>query len=158
MKTSNQFADFLLTENRNRLYSMLDCDAAWEFVRFFHEPLVVFNYDNQGMLAKVTATTFLFVFSGEGSIWKKMPAEVLPLCDRFTIEGKYSMLTTAGGIVSSDWCSDQTLYEGEWCQPCTVKALGEFEIHIETGEYDYSVMLRTVKNGFIKAEYGWIQR
>ncbi len=158
MHTNNAFADYLLNENRSHLYAMSDHEAAWAFVRFFHEPLIVFNEENQGMLARVESTTYLFELTARGGDWSKMPAAAIPLIDRFMIDGKYSLQTTAGGVVSSDWCSESDAYGDEWCRSHTIEVLGQFEIYIEAGDYDYSIKLRARKEGFEKTEYGWIRR
>lgn len=146
-KTNNLFADFLINDNRQTVYSMLDYDNWNAYIAFFSRAIAVLAGD-QFSIAEIKAP--LFGYNAKLQIEKRDFA-TMPYED-----------TTAefspGGMVLLDMYKDSFSYIEGWALPATVRLLYGLEIRIRTENYDFQVVLDTNETGFTKRAFSWVRR
>lgn len=147
MLTNNLFADFLINDNRETVYSMLDLDNCNAYIAFFSEAISV-QIEDQFSIAEIKAP--LFGYNANRQVEKRDFA-AMPYED-----------TTAefspGGMVLLDMYKDAFYYMEGWALPNTVRLLYGLEIRIRTENFDFQVILDADETGFTKRAFSWARR
>lgn len=146
MLTNNLFADFLIDDNRQTIYSMLAFDNRNAFIAFFSESISVQDGD-QFSIAEIKAP--LFGNNAKLQIEKRDFA-AMPYEDS-TAE------FSPGGMVLLDMYNDTFVYSDNagWALSKTIILLHGLEIRISTGNYDFKVILDAGETGFTKRAFCW---
>ena len=161
MWSDNKFGEFLLRDNGEELYSMMDTESAWAFINFFREPFMVFNDEGQKTLVDVSTTIYEFDYSSDQVTVARLPAYKIPLAQEYILSKRQTQkeVYSAGGYVQTYWYSDACgSGDYDWSWPGTPSVLNDFEITIGIEDIDYSIRLKTCDDGFKKTAYGWKKR
>ena len=147
MLSNNLFADYLLSDNRKPVFSMLDDENLDAFLDFFSEPTMIWDGNEQGSVALIDAPiyrrdpkTFHMERIGLGRI---------PV-------GNSSEFFSPKDLILYDFGLDGFYYpEHGWCLPHTIDLLQDMRIVIQTEDYIFDEELRANRDGFTKQSFRW---